>query len=142
MKLADLLKKKAAQAISVEASATVARAIDIMHQNRVGSVIVPDPDGRTVGILTERDIVRLYAQRRADFETLTVRDCMTTNLHVGDPDETVDDAMAVMTQKRFRHIPVVHEGRTLGVVSIGDVVKAKLEEVEDEAETLREYIHS
>lgn len=95
-----------------------------------------------MGILTERDMVRLYAEGESDFETMLVKDWMTTHMHIGKPNDTVSEILALMTVKRFRHLPVVEDGKMVGVVSIGDLVKAKLNETALEAQLLRDYITS
>jgi CBS domain-containing protein len=142
MTLAELLKKKGNKAITVPESASVAEAIRIMHENRVGSVIVPSASGELVGILTERDIMRLYAEGKGDFDKQLVKDCMTTDPILGKPDDRVNEIMNIMTEKRFRHLPVVQDGQIIGVISLGDLVKAKLEETTVEAQALRQYITS
>jgi CBS domain-containing protein len=142
MKLKELLDKKGASAVTVSGSSTVGMAIRTMYQNRVGSVIIASDSGIPLGILTERDIMRLYAEGKSAFETLRVEDCMTTNLVLGSPDDRVSDVLGIMTQRRFRHMPVVQDNRIMGIVSIGDLVKAKLEETAVEAKALRDYITS
>jgi CBS domain-containing protein len=142
MTLAELLKKKGNKAITVPESASVAEAIRIMHENRVGSVIVPSASGELVGILTERDIMRLYAEGKGDFDKQLVKDCMTTDPILGKPEDRVNEIMNIMTEKRFRHLPVVQDGQIIGVISLGDLVKAKLEETTVEAQALRQYITS
>lgn len=142
MKLSDLLAKKGARAFTVPESATVANAIRTMYENRVGAAIVPSASGEPVGIITERDVMRLYAEGKGDFEMLLIKDCMTTNVILGCPEDRVTDVLSLMTEKRFRHMPVVQDGQIVGVISIGDLVKAKLEETAHEAQALREYITS
>jgi CBS domain-containing protein len=142
LKLKQLLDKKGANAVTVAESASVAAAVHIMHQHRVGSVIIPSAGGEPIGILTERDIIRLYAEGRSQFEHLLVKDCMTTGLILAKPDDEVTEVMTVMTQRRFRHMPVVQAGQIIGVISIGDLVKAQLEEIAEEARALRDYINS
>lgn len=142
MRLTDLLEKKGADALTVAAATSVAEAIRIMNRHHVGSVVVTATDGALQGILTERDVLRLFAEARGDFEKLTVGECMTTQLKVGHPDDRVDDVLALMTSKRFRHIPVIQGKAIVGVLSIGDLVKAKLDETADEARALRDYINS
>lgn len=142
MKLSEILIHKGKVAVTVPESANLASAIEVMHQHRVGAVIVPSASGEPIGILSERDIVRYYAQSKRDFETMSVKDYMTTDVIMGNPNDTVDDVMAVMTQKRFRHMPVVENGKIVGVVSMGDLVKSKLEETTQEAKALRDYINS
>ena len=142
MRLADVLKQKGSKALTVPESASVAEAIRTMHKNRVGSVVIPSASGEPVGIITERDILRLYAEGKSDFEQLLVKDCMTTGLILGKPDDRVTEVLAIMTERRFRHLPVVQEGQIVGVISIGDLVKAELYEATSEAKALREYITS
>jgi CBS domain-containing protein len=142
MKLKELLDKKGASAVTVPGSSTVGMAIRTMYQNRVGSVIVASDSGMPLGILTERDIMRLYAEGKSAFETLRVEDCMTTNLVLGSPDDRISEVLGIMTEKRFRHMPVVQDNQIMGIVSIGDLVKAKLEETAFEAQALRDYIAS
>lgn len=142
MKLSEILERKGKIAVTVAESANLVLAIEIMHQHRVGAVIVPSASGEPIGILSERDIVRYYAEGKRDFEIMSVKDYMTTDVIMGNPKDTVDDVMAVMTQKRFRHMPVVENGKIVGVVSMGDLVKSKLAETTQEAQALREYINS
>jgi CBS domain-containing protein len=142
MKLKELLDKKGASAVTVPGSSTVGMAIRTMYQNRVGSVIIASDGGTPSGILTERDIMRLYAEGKSAFETLRVEDCMTTNLVLGSPDDEISDVLGIMTEKRFRHMPVVQDKQVVGIVSIGDLVKAKLEETAVEAQALRDSITS
>lgn len=142
MRLSDVLEKKGAHAVSVPASATVATAIRTMCEHRVGSIVIPSDTGKPLGILTERDIMRLYAAGKGDFENLVVKDCMTTDVVLGSANDRVSQVLEIMTEKRFRHMPVVKDDKIIGVVSIGDLVKAKLEETAEEAQALRDYITS
>ncbi|MCP5424198.1 MAG: CBS domain-containing protein [Gammaproteobacteria bacterium] len=141
-RLKQLLDNKGASAVTIEQSASLADAIRIMHQHRVGSVIIPSSSGEPLGILTERDVIRLFAEGHTDFEKLRVQDCMTTGLMLGNPDDDTEQVLVLMTEKRFRHLPIVYEGHIVGVISIGDLVKAKLQETSAEAKALRDYIHS
>jgi len=140
MELKEILKKKGDKPVIVPEASTVASAIRTMNEHRVGSVMVQGPGGEPIGILTERDVVRLYAEGESDFETMLIKDWMTTEITIGQPSDTVSEVLAIMTVKRFRHLPVVEDGKMVGVVSIGDLVKAKLEETAFEAKVLREYI--
>ena len=141
MKIKDLLAGKSRGAVTVAPTASVAEAVKTMHAQRVGAVLIPDATGCPLGIFTERDVVRLYAEGD-DLTQVTVEQRMTCSVVLGKPDDTIDSVMSLMTERRFRHLPVVDGGTLLGLVSIGDVVKAKLDEAAKEAETLREYIHS
>ena len=142
MQLKEVLNNKGGHPVIVPEASTVASAIRTMNSNHVGSVMVQAPGGEPMGILTERDMVRLYAEGESDFETMLVKDWMTTHMHIGKPNDTVSEILALMTVKRFRHLPVVEDGKMVGVVSIGDLVKAKLNETALEAQLLRDYITS
>jgi len=142
MQLKDVLAAKGRRVVTVTAKSSVADAIRTMHAERVGAVLVPDAQGCPVGILTERDVVRLYADGDRDFDRLAVEARMTCSLVVGRLSMSVDEALGLMTERRFRHLPVVEDGKLLGLVSIGDLVKVRLEETAQEAQALRAYITS
>ena len=141
MQLKEVLKTKGGQPVTVPTTATVADAIHAMQEHKVGSVMVPNADGSPAGIFTERDVLKLCAEGRTDFAKMSIRPCMTCDIITGKPGDTVSEVLVIMTARRFRHMPVVEEdGKMVGVVSIGDLVKAKLEETAVEAQALREYI--
>ena len=140
MQLKEILKKKGDQPVTVPTTASVADAIHAMNKHKVGSVMVLEASGAPAGIFTERDVLNLCAENRTDFARMSIRPCMTCDITTGQPDETISEALTVLTAKRFRHLPVVEDGKLTGVVSIGDLVKAKLEETAQEAQALREYI--
>jgi CBS domain-containing protein len=142
MKLKDVLETKGYRVVTVSAKSSVADAIRAMHAEKVGAVMVPDAEGCPVGIFTERDVVRLHADGDRDFDTLAVEARMTCSLVVGRLSMSVDEALRLMTERRFRHLPVVEEGKLLGLVSIGDLVKVKLGEAAEEAQAMRAYIAS
>jgi CBS domain-containing protein len=140
MKLKDVLETKGHRVVTVSAKSSVADAIRAMHAEKVGAVMVPDAEGCPVGIFTERDVVRLYADGERDFDTLALEARMTCSIVVGRLSMSVDEALGLMTERRFRHLPVVDDGKLLGLVSIGDLVKVKLGEAAEEAQALRAYI--
>ena len=140
MQLKEVLKNKGGQPVTMPVTATVADAVRTMSGHRVGSVMVLDADGAPAGIFTERDILRLCAEGKTQFEGMAIRDHMTTAMRTGEPHDTVSETLIAMTAERFRHMPVVVDGKLIGLVSIGDLVKAKLEETAQEAQALREYI--
>jgi CBS domain-containing protein len=142
MKLKDVLAAKGRRVVTVSAKSSIADAIRTMHAEKVGSVMVPDAEGCPVGIFTERDVVRLYAEGDRDFDKLPVESRMTCSVVVGRLSMPVDEALGLMTERRFRHLPVVEDGNLLGIVSIGDLVKIKLNETAEEAQALRAYITS
>src|SRR6202162_4915369 len=142
MKLKDVLATKGSRVVAVSAKSSIADAIRTMHAQKVGAVLVPDAEGCAVGIFTERDVVRLYADGDRDFDSLAVEARMTCSIVVGQLSMSVDEALGLMTERRFRHLPVVEDGKLLGLVSIGDLVKITLEETAQEAQALRAYISS
>ena len=142
MLLKEILNKKGGQPVTVSASATVADAIRAMHDHKVGSVVVPNADGSPAGIFTERDVLGLFAAGETDFERLKVGERMICSVVSAHPDMGVDAALALMTERRFRHLPVLQGEQLIGIVSIGDLVKARLDETSAEAQSLREYINS
>lgn len=140
MTLSDLLQQKSPQLVSVRSSATVLEATRLMIEHRVGSLLVESDEGRLVGIATERDILRFCSQQEGEMEKTPIEAVMTTDVIVASPDCDPRDAMAMMTEHRFRHLPVIDEGRPVGLISIGDLVKAELEDVRVEVKYLRDYI--
>jgi CBS domain-containing protein len=141
LSLKEILKNKGGSPVIVSESSNVASAIRTMYEYQVGSVIVVQSQtGQPIGILTERDVIKLYAEGVNNFEKILVRDCMNTEMTVGHQSDPVSEVLAIMTVKRFRHMPVVEGSKMVGVVSIGDLVKAKLEEAVQEAQILRDYI--
>ena len=142
MNLNEVLAAKGHRVVTVPAKSSVADAIRAMHAEKVGAVLVPDAEGCPVGIFSERDLVRLYADGDRDFDALALETRMTCSVVVGRLSMSVDEALALMTERRFRHLPVVQNGKLLGLVSIGDLVKVKLSETAEETQALRAYIAS
>lgn len=136
---AGIVGEKGTIVFSVTSSDTVYHALEIMADENVGSVLVID-DGRLVGILSERDYSRkVILMDKASKETL-VAEIMTTELVIVEPATTVTDAMAMMTDRRVRHLPVMDEGELIGLISIGDVVKAVIGDQLALIEQLEQYI--
>jgi CBS domain-containing protein len=140
--LKDVLAAKGYRVVTAPAKSSVADAIRAMHAEKVGAVMVPDAEGCPVGIFTERDVVRLYADGDRDFDTLALESRMSCSVVLGRLSMSVDQALGLMTERRFRHLPVVEDGKLLGLVSIGDLVKVKLGEAAEEAQAMRAYIAS
>jgi CBS domain-containing protein len=137
--LRTLLAGKQAKTHAVAPTATVAAAVDLMNANKVGSVLVMDSD-RLVGVFTERDVLRRVVGGRMDPAKTTVSEVMTRELVVLRPGSTVADAMAVVSEKRVRHLPVVDEGKVVGVISAGDLNHWLIRNREVHIEQLVDYI--
>lgn len=140
MFVSDILSQKGALVFSVTPGTSVAQVSQHLSTRRIGSVLVLGDDGAVIGIVSERDLVRAMASHGAKAMELEARHVMTRDVVTCDPDDSIDQVMEVMTRGRFRHLPVVRHGELLGLVSIGDVVKARLEETRHETEALRSYI--
>jgi len=140
MTVAEILSGKGREVATIVPERTIAEAIDELAKRRIGALVVVDGRDRVAGIISERDIVRALAKRGADLLTEKVGSIMTREVVTCGESETINRVMGRMTRGRFRHLPVVEGGRLAGIVSIGDVVKARIEEVEHEAEDMRTYI--
>lgn len=138
----SILQAKGGTVYTLPESDTLADAVSILNAHNIGAVVVADGSGTIVGILSERDIVRRLGQDGTDALTLAIGQCMTRGVLTCSRDTNIADVMERMTHRRIRHMPVVESGELVGIVSIGDVVKFKIEEAEHEAEALREYIAS
>ena len=141
MLVSQILKEKGDVVFTASPSETVQAAAALLHARRVGAMVVLDSGQKIVGIVSERDIVRVVAEKGAEGLTLTVADCMTRDVVFAHPQETVDSLLGRMTDRRIRHLPVCNkEGRLVGIISIGDLVKSKIAETVAEAEGLKAYI--
>jgi CBS domain-containing protein len=142
MMIAQILAAKGGAVHAVSAAASLEDAARELTEKKVGCVIVLNADNDIEGILSERDIVTAVARRGPGALAETVGSAMTRAVLTITPDATVDDGLARMTDRRLRHLPVLRDGELIGLVSIGDLVKRKIEEVEVEAASLRAYIAS
>jgi CBS domain-containing protein len=140
MTLQELLQRKPSGLIYVNASTSLIEAIEVMCVNSVGSLLVQSDDGELLGIATERDILRYCSTCGGNLSGALIDDAMTRDLIVATPDQSIDEAMSLMTDQRFRHLPVLENGKPVGMISIGDLVKAKLKDVTVEVRYLRDYI--
>lgn len=127
--------------ITVNENMSLLAATQFMCEAKVGAVLVQNAKQEPVGILSERDILRFCAKSYLDFEKMTVSEVMTRDLIVGTLDSLVKDVQAIMTEKKFRHLPVVDGGKVIGLVSIGDLVRIQLEETDVEVQYLRNFIN-
>lgn len=140
MKVTDILNAKGVDVFTVGEDDSMRDAVSILGNKNIGAVVVVDDDAGVKGILSERDVVRYAAKAGDGYLQKKVGDCMTKNVFTCSQDQTVDELMGLMTEKRIRHLPVVEKGKLAGLISIGDVVKRKIEQSEQEAEALRDYI--
>ena len=139
MKINDVLRGKGNQVVTISPEATVTELLALLAEHNVGALVV-SADGSTVaGIVSERDIVRLL-NRTPEAGDVRVSAIMTEQVHTCGPDDLVDNLMRLMTDRRIRHVPVVTDGALSGIVSIGDVVKTRIGELEFEREQLSNYI--
>lgn len=137
MLVSQIVRNKGAQdVVTVPPETTLAQAAQVLSDNRIGALVVSDNGERVMGILSERDIVREIARRGAACLTARVDDVMTRNVYGCKMDDKADLVLQTMTSKRFRHIPVMDGGKMLGLISIGDVVAARLSELEVEKDAL------
>ena len=137
--LADLLEKKGSQVYSIAPGATVYDAVKVMAERSVGALLVMEGE-RLVGMLSERDYARrVILEGRASKDT-AVREIMTARVVYGRPEQSVEDAMAIMSDKKFRHLPVIQDEKVVGIITLGDVVKDLLSEKEFLIEQLENYI--
>lgn len=141
MLIRQILAVKGTQVVTIDGGKTLRDAIALLTANNIGAVIVVDESNTPVGILSERDIIRA-ADRFADVFSHRVDELMSRNVVVGSLTDDVHAVEQTMTQKRFRHLPIMDQGKLAGIISLGDIVKAKLEESQDEIQALHTYIRS
>jgi CBS domain-containing protein len=140
MKVKDLLEAKGREVVSMEASSSVEDAIKLMDTKKISALIVTD-HGRSVGIFTERDVVKCYLTAKGrSFRSIMLRDAMTTNLIVAQTDDDLNDIMAVMVEKNIRHLPVVDCAVVIGMLSIRDIVQTQVGKLTSEIHYLKDYI--
>ena len=140
MRVDRVLLTKGNDIVSVNGYASLRQAVAVLRKHRIGAVLVLGLNGSIDGILSERDIIGALAERGGDALDETVGEFMTRDVVRCGPNDTIDELMTVMTDRRIRHLPVVDDGQVVGVISIGDVVKHRLAEVTDEANALHDYI--
>ena len=140
MNVEQLLRDKGREVVSVQPHRTLAEAIRTLSEKRIGAVVVMGADGSLVGILSERDIIRALGELGGAALESAVSRSMTSKVVTCRPQTSVDELMEIMTTGRFRHVPVVENGRVTGIVSIGDVVKHRVAAIEAESKAMRDYI--
>ena len=140
MRITDVLRRKGDLVVTITAGEPVSALLDALAQHRVGALVVAATDGGVEGIVSERDVVRHLQARGPVVLDQPVSAIMTSPVHTALPDATLEDLMVLMTEERIRHVPVVVDERLLGIVSIGDVVKHRIEELQSERDQLTAYI--
>jgi CBS domain-containing protein len=139
MRIADVLRNKGSTVVTASPETTVTELLAGLARHNIGAMVVAGPDG-LVGIVSERDVVRKLHERGASLLDRPVSEIMTTVVATCTPRDNVDELSVLMTQHRVRHVPVLDDGRLAGIVSIGDVVKTRMEELEATHEHLEAYI--
>jgi CBS domain-containing protein len=145
MTLQDILQSKGTTVHSIGPNATLDDVVQALVRNNCGSLVVCQQDGsgdepQLVGIITERDILRACAARKAPLDELLVSDVMSSKLITGTPHDTVGETMGLLTERRIRHLPILEDGRLRGMISIGDLVKAQYQEMAMENHYMKSYI--
>jgi CBS domain-containing protein len=141
MRIAEVLREKGSRVVTIEPHATVWEAIQALNRHNIGGLVVVGQDDQVVGIITERDILREAGERADRIKETPVGDVMTKDIIIGVPEDPLDYVMVVMTKNRIRHLPVLEDEKLAGIISIGDVVNAHLDETEFENRLLKDYIH-
>jgi CBS domain-containing protein len=139
MKIETILATKGSRVVTVRANQSVKEATALLADNNIGALVVVDESDKPVGIISERDIIRALA-RGEDVPSRLVSKLMTKRVIAGSSQDDVQSVMHTMTERRFRHLPVIDQGKLVGIVSIGDMVKAQLSEYAGEVETLQTQI--
>lgn len=142
MRISEVIRRKGTEVFTIRPDASVRELVDHLGQHRIGSMVVSDDDGQTVaGIVSERDVVRELANIGAEVLDAKVSDIMTAAVTTCVPTDELEALARVMTEKRIRHLPVVVEGRLEAIVSIGDIVKHRIDELQAERDQLAGYVH-
>lgn len=140
MTVKSILDAKGHDVFTLGPNEQLSHAVKTLSDNRIGAIVITNGDRKIVGILSERDIVRALAKEGTSSLDRTVRDVMTPKVKICNEHHTINEVMEIMTAGRFRHLPVERDGLLIGIVSIGDVVKRRIEDAEREAEQIKQYI--
>jgi CBS domain-containing protein len=140
MNVHTILRGKGKSVVTIHPDATIERAVAVLRLRGIGALVVSDDGEKVAGILSERDIVDALGQYGGELLSVSVSEVMTCPVVTCEPDDSVAELMAEMTNRRIRHFPVMEDGRLVGIVSIGDLVKSRLDEIEFEAHSMRSFI--
>ena len=140
MRITDVLRRKGDLVVTIQPQDTVRALLDALAEHKVGALVVAGAEGGVEGIVSERDVVRHLQARGAGVLEEPVSGIMTSPVHTAAPETTLEELMVLMTQRRIRHVPVVVDDRLRGIISIGDVVKHRIEELQSERDQLTAYI--
>ena len=140
MRISDVIRLKGDQVVTVRSDATVQRLLEILEEHRIGAVVVSNDGSTVTGIVSERDVVRHLHNAGAGLLEQTVETIMTHEVHTCSPGDDIEDLARTMTDRRIRHIPVLVDGKLHAIVSIGDVVKSRIDELKTERDHLVDYI--
>jgi CBS domain-containing protein len=140
MNVHTILRNKGKSVVTIHPDATVERAVAVLRLRGIGALVVSDDGENVVGILSERDIVEAMARHGGELLAVSVSEVMSCPVVTCEPGDSVAELMAEMPNRRIRHFPVVDDGRLVGIVSIGDLVKSRLDEIEYEAHSMRSFI--
>lgn len=139
MQIKNILATKGMNVITIRPDQTLSDVVAVLTERRIGALVVVDARNKPVGIISERDIIRAASQSEKFFAR-TVQEVMTTNLIVGSPNDDAHSVEKTMTERHFRHLPIVEDGKLMGMISIRDIVKAMLDEYEGKIDTLQTII--
>ena len=140
MNIGNILATKGSKVITLHPDQSLKDAVALLTEHNIGALVVVDATGKPVGILSERDIVRAAHRLGDTLLTQLVKDIMTKHVLVAQPHDDLQAVLKTMTEKHFRHMPIMDQGQLAGIISLGDVVKVQLDEYRGEIETLQQYI--
>ena len=140
MKIKDILARKGGKVVTLKSDQSILEAAQEMVRHKIGAILVVDDNNAPIGIFSERDFTRMVALEGCDSQNTALSEAMTKDLLIGLPDDDVEETLSLMTEKRFRHLPVMEGGKLVGIVSQGDLVKEHAKHHQFEAHYLRDYV--
>jgi CBS domain-containing protein len=140
MRISDVIRRKGDLVVTVRSDATVQQLLEILEEHKIGALVVSDDDETVIGIVSERDVARHLRSTGAGLLDQTVATIMTSDVQTCTPEDLIEDLARTMTDRRIRHVPVVADGHLVAIVSIGDIVKWRIDELQTERDHLVHYI--